>query len=98
MDQVAGQYRSVVAPADADCKMSRRVPRARHQPDMVVERMLAANEFLSFQLDDRQYAVSDCLDRRLGMLPAMSGSLPANRGSTPVRDIDNGLSRPAPGL
>ncbi len=67
MDQIAGEHRGVGALAGADREMVGRVARGRTQSDMVVERMIAADQFGPVGLDDRQHAVGDLVERRLLM-------------------------------
>src|ERR1700758_3374430 len=67
MDQIAGEYRGIAALAGADREMVGRVARGRAQSDMVVERVIAGDQFGPIGLDDWQHAVADLVERRLLM-------------------------------
>src|SRR3954447_4311345 len=45
VDQVAGEYRLIAAAPGADREMIGRVPRSRRQPDMIVQFVVAGDEF-----------------------------------------------------
>ena len=86
---VTGQHCGISALADADRKMVRGMPGRRHQPDMIVESVLAADQIGFLRLDDRQHAVGDRLDSVLRVLLGPVGVLLPGKQVAGVREGRN---------
>src|SRR5215472_7104084 len=67
VDQIAGELRLVTAAPGADGKVIGCVTRCRGQPDVVVDCIVAGDEFGLFGVDDRQNAVPHRVERGLTM-------------------------------
>ena len=68
MHQIAGEHGVILAAAEREGDVSRRMPRRRQETDVIADRVVVAHDLGLVGVDDRQHTVGERRHFRLGVL------------------------------